>query len=143
MPVAAMPWTNPAARRRHGTDDRSPWESLPPRIALLRANPEVVPLAGGAARQSFLCSPAAFLDLDAEVGERQQVCGRAENELGEVGRPGALERVERLVDLERVPDGAAERLVHVGQLADHLPAVEPAELDHGPRQLPCLVEASS
>ena len=43
---------------------------------------------------------------------------RVEDELGEVGRPTAADRLDRFAHLDRVADGAAERLVHVGQHAD-------------------------
>ena len=45
--------------------------------------------------------------VDAEIGEREQMRARAEDELGEVGRPLAAQRRDRLADLERVADRAA------------------------------------
>jgi hypothetical protein len=64
------------------------------------------------------------------------VAAGAEHELDEVGRAVALEGLDRLADLERVSDRGPEWLVHVGELADDLTAGSPAELDHGPSQLP-------
>ena len=40
-------------------------------------------------------------------------------DLHEVGRPGALEAVEALLDLEEIPDLETEGLAHVGDHADH------------------------
>ena len=59
----------------------------------------------------------------------------AEHQLAEVGRPLALQRGDRLADLERVPDRVAERLVHVREHADDLAARVPTELEHHLREL--------
>ena len=56
--------------------------------------------------------------------------GRVEHELGEVGRPLAAERRDRLAHLERVADRAPERLVHVGEHADDVPAGALPEREH-------------
>ena len=55
---------------------------------------------------------------------------RVEHELGEVWRPLAAQRRDRLTDLERVPDRGAERLVHVGEQADDVLARAAAEVEH-------------
>ena len=74
-------------------------------------------------------SPPLVL-VDPEVGEREQPRARVEDELREVRRPLAADRVARLGDLERVADGGAERLVHVREQADDLAARVLAELEH-------------
>ena len=73
---------------------------------------------------------AALVDVDPEVGEREQPRAGVEHELGEVGRPLAADGRERLAHLERVADGGAERLVHVGEQADDLAAGLLAEREH-------------
>ena len=60
---------------------------------------------------------------------------RRQHALGQVRRPFAVKRGNRLADLERVPDRVPERLVHVGQDAcDLQPGVTP-ELEHHLGQL--------
>ena len=68
---------------------------------------------------------------------------RIEDELREVRRSLSHDRVDRLPDLERVSDGGAERLVHVGQQADDVAPGPPAEIDHLLREDPRVVDASS
>ena len=79
-------------------------------------------------------------DVDPEVGVGEQAGAGVEHELGEVGGPVAAHRVERLADLERVPDRAAERLIHVGQEAGDLFAGLAAEFQHRLREHARLVE---
>ncbi len=73
---------------------------------------------------------APLAAVDAEVGEREQVRRRVEHELGQIGRPVAAHRLERLAHLERVADGAPERLVHVGEHADDVALRAPSEREH-------------
>ena len=88
--------------------------------AALGLDPAVPDRLGGAVRDGGLGAGAALGDVDPEVGEREQPRAGVEHELGEVRRPLAAHRVERLAHLERVADRGAERLVHVGEQADDL-----------------------
>ncbi len=63
-----------------------------------------------------------------------------QDQLGEVGRPLAADRVDRLAQLEGVPHRAAERLVHVREQADDLAPGALSELDHRLGELPGVVE---
>ena len=87
-------------------------------VAALRADPLLVGREGRAVRhRGFGAAPPLRL-VDAEIREREQLSGRIEDELAEVRRPAAAHRLPRLPHLERVPDRAAERLIHVRQHAD-------------------------
>ena len=89
------------------------------RIATLRLDPAAVRVLGGAVGDRRLTRSRAPV-VEAEVGQRDEPRRGGEHELGEVGRSLAANRRDRLADLERVADRAAERLVHVGQQADDL-----------------------
>src|SRR5919108_4912274 len=130
----------PVRLRGYRGDDRRLREHVPRGLAPLRPNPAVVALAGLPARKRRLGQPASSFLVHSQVGEREQVRAGADDELAEVGRPRALQRVQDLAHLEGVAHGAAERLVHVGQLADDLAVRRAAELDHGPGQLARVVE---
>jgi SAM-dependent methyltransferase len=77
-----------------------------------------------------------FVEIDSEIGECEEPRARVEDELGEVRRPLTVDRLDRLADLERVPDRPAERLVHVGEETDDLSSFAVPEIDHLLREDP-------
>src|SRR5580765_1592044 len=95
---------------------------------------------GAPVRDRCLRTPPALRLVDPEVGEREQLPAGRQDELREVRRAVPAYRVERLADLETVPDCGAERLLHVGQQADDLPARLLAERDHRLREPARVVE---
>ena len=99
-------------------------------IAALRPDPTLIDGERRAVADGRLGAPPPLVLVDPEVGEREQPRARVEDELREVRRTLAADRVARLGDLERVADGGAERLVHVGEQADDLAARVLAELEH-------------
>ena len=113
----AEPGDDAVARRRDGEADGASGSASrsgsPPCARIQRSYVR----ERGAVGDGGLGAAPALGDVDAEIGEREQARARVEHELGEVGRPVAADGVERLADLERVADRAAERLVHVGQQA--------------------------
>ena len=111
-------------------DDRGARKRVRVGIAALRADPALVDRECRAVGDRGLGSPPPLVRVDPEIGERQQPRARVQDELGEIGRPLAAHGGARLADLERVPDGGAERLIHVRQQADDLAAGAPAELEH-------------
>jgi hypothetical protein len=54
-------------------------------------------------------------EADPEIGEREDPRAGVEHELREVRRAVPRDRVDGLSQLERVPDGGPERLIHVGE----------------------------
>ncbi len=54
--------------------------------------------------------------------------------LGEIGGPGVLQRLRRLHHFQRVADGVAQRLVHVGDQRLHFLVHAAADAHHGLRQ---------
>jgi len=66
--------------------------------------------------------------------EDEHLGAREASEGHEVGRPFAAERRNGLGDLEAVPHGAAERLLHVGELAANGQAMRLADGHHGASQ---------
>ena len=56
-------------------------------------------------------------DRDTEIRQREQMGGRIERQLRQVGRSLAAQRRCSLTYLERVADRVAERLIHVCQHA--------------------------
>ena len=129
------------ARCGHEPDDRCDLKRLDVRVATLGPNPGLVALERGARGDRLLGPPATLLLADAEVRKGQEVAAGAERELGQVGRALAAECLDRLADLQGVPDRMTEGLIHVCQLADHLAPGLPAELDHRLRELARTVEA--
>jgi hypothetical protein len=117
-------------------DDGRLREPVPVRIAALRADPALVRSRGRPVRKRRLRTLPSLALVDAEVREREQPRARREDELGEVRGPLATKRRHRLADLQRVADGVAERLVHVGEQADDVAAGAPAEIQHRLRQSP-------
>ena len=99
-------------------------------VAALSPDPALVDVQRRAVRDRGLGGPPPFLDVEAEVGERQQPGARIENELREVRWPFAAHRVARLGDLQGVADRRSERLIHVGEQADDLATGVPPELEH-------------
>ena len=94
-------------RRRDLAHDRRASAARLVRVAALRRDPALVRLERAPVGDRCLGPPAPLVHIDAEVGEREQVPrARVEDELGEVRRPVAAQRRERLADLERVPDRA-------------------------------------
>ena len=76
------------------------------------------------------CSTSGRPALPSEASADDRA-GEVDGELGEIGRAVAFERIERLGDLERVADGAPERLRHVADDRGHAPTGGCADLDHG------------
>ena len=64
-------------------------------------------------------------------GQLEHVPGEREGDLHQVLRALAAQRLDRLLDLEGVADGAAERGVHPGDERPGADAVLLAEGDHG------------
>ena len=103
------------------------------RVAALRLDPcaealQRTPRADGLDKQ-----PASSGLIGGAFPQNQHLGAEREAELRELGGPLAAQRVDRLGDLERVADGAAERLVHVGHAAHD---AAPQRLAH-PRELVC------
>ena len=112
------------------TDDGSARERIEVGIAALRADPLLVLLARRAVGHRLPRTLAALVHVDAQIGQGEKAGAGVENELHEVRRALARDRVHRLSHLERVADGRAEGLIHVGQQA-HDGAFRPAsEVDH-------------
>ena len=106
----------------------------------LRLDPALPHRVGRAVGDRGLGAAAALGRVDPEIGEREQPGARVEHELREVGRAVTAHRVARLLHLERVADGGAERLVHVGEQADDLAARLLAEREHRLGEPPRIVE---
>ena len=131
-----------ARPRRHDlANDGRPRQRVEVGISALGANPALVHLASRPVGQRLLRSSATFDGVDAEIGQRQKPRARIEDELREVRRPLSHDRVDRLPDLERVSDGGAEGLVHVGQQADDVAPGPAAEIDHLLREDARVVDA--
>ena len=99
-------------------------------IATLGGNPALIGLHRRTVRDRLLHTTARLVVRHAEVGERQKPRRRFGDELDEVGRALAAQRRDRLADLERIPDGVSERLVHVADHSDDLASRMPAQVDH-------------
>ena len=117
--------------RCDGSHDGRPRQAGLVGIASLRGDPALVHGEGLAGRDGGLGAASSLLLVEVEVRHGQQAPGRAEHELGEVGRALGAQRRERLADLEGIPDRATEGLVHRRQLADDASAGAPPEVEHG------------
>src|SRR6266511_4730146 len=129
-----------AVGRLDVADDGRPLERLLARVAALRTDPALVRRDRGPVGDYRFRTPSTFVLVDAEIREREQVRGGLEHELGEVRRALAAQRLDRLADLERVPDGASERLVHVGEEAGDASLGAPAEVEHRLRERARVIE---
>ena len=107
-----------SGRREHRADDRRdrgahlrpPYLPAPRSTATTRPPPSRPPPPPRRACALHL--------IDLEIRQLEQPAARIEHQLGEVRRPVATHRLERLAHLERIPHRAAERLIHVGEQAD-------------------------
>src|SRR5262249_1529162 len=100
------------------TDDRRCGKRRLVRVASLRPDPSVVWLERGAVADRPDYELACLGLVNAQVGKHQKAAARGEHELDEVAWPLASERGDRLANLQRIPDRAAERLVHVRNQGD-------------------------
>ena len=100
-------------------------------IATLGLDPPAERRERRAVVQHLFSTPSPLLGVDPEVGERQEPAGRLHGEREEIGRSVfACEHSSDFVDLERVADRPAERLVHIGQEADDFSSGSTTELEH-------------
>src|SRR5439155_18254624 len=114
-------------RRAQRLDARGTWQTARvidhPRVAALRRG-EVAELAQPRSIVERLLHAATRAGVVAALAPaNEHLRRRNERELREVGWPVAAQRRDRLRNLERVADGVAERLLHVGELARHREAM--------------------
>ncbi len=104
------------------------------RIAALRLD-HFLELAVARAVEQLRCGQLArFVQGLGDLAEEDHAGRQFERKPGQVGRTGVLQRLRDLHDLERVADGVAQRLVHVGDQRLHALVDAAADADHQLRQ---------
>ena len=104
------------------------------RIAALRRHHLLELLVRRPIHQVLLGHQARLFQRGRLLAEEDHARGQFQRELGQVGGPRILQGLRRFHDLERVADGVAQRLVHVGDQRLHLLIHAAADPDHGLRQ---------
>src|SRR5439155_14367064 len=74
------------------------------------------------------------------AAHHEHLGGKRERDVDEIFRSLAVERGDRLLDLERVAAGASEWAIHGGDHGDYRTAVARADLDHLARKIDLLLE---
>ena len=140
MSTAPIERTKPSALARTSVTTGALGSAASRRVSALRRDPALVRRERRTVLDRGHGARSAFLPVDAEVGERQQMSARIEHQLREVGGALAAQGRDRLADLERVADRLAERLVHVGEHADDFAARMLPQLEHHLRELARVVD---
>src|SRR5206468_1082221 len=76
-----------ASGRSELTNDAGSWKHVFVRVPALGPDPAPIRRQGAAVDDRALDAPASGLGVDAEIGQREQLRRRLDDELDEVGRP--------------------------------------------------------
>ena len=123
--------------RRHGQERRVIDRS---RVAVLRRNEFRQLFERRAVRDRLLQHGACRRIVGRHARLREDAAAERQAQLEQFALVLPAQRRNGLLDLERVADGVAERLVHIRDDGDRLAAGHLADLDHLGRKLACIVQ---
>ncbi|MNB96233.1 hypothetical protein D3C75_434310 [compost metagenome] len=99
-------------------------------ISALRRYERLQLRKGAAVFQAGLQDAAGFVRILGFAAQHEHLAAENEADLGQVGRSAAAQRVDPLSDLQRVADAVSERLIHIADNRNGVPAELGADVHH-------------